>query len=124
MKDIQIPSDAQQAYVALAAESSVPIAHSETMVTRYELKDLLQAKAMDILMYDLFWCGGPGEGKKMSDMADAYNIPTVPHTGGGPLLWLSSIHVYSHSQFLLYVKRLFEIHLSISLFHKQCSGSG
>jgi L-alanine-DL-glutamate epimerase-like enolase superfamily enzyme len=63
------------------------------MATRYELKDFLQAKAMDILMYDLCWCGGPGEGKKMSDMADAYNIPTSPHTAGGPLLWLSSIHM-------------------------------
>jgi L-alanine-DL-glutamate epimerase-like enolase superfamily enzyme len=92
-EDIQIPSNGQQAYSVLAAESSVPIAHSETMATRYELKDFLQAKAMDILMYDLCWCGGPSEGKKMSDMADAYNIPTAPHTGGGPLLWLSSIHM-------------------------------
>jgi L-alanine-DL-glutamate epimerase-like enolase superfamily enzyme len=92
-EDIQIPSNAQQAYSVLAAESSVPIAHSETMATRYELKDFLQAKAMDILMYDLCWCGGPSEGRKMSDMADAYNMPTAPHTGGGPLLWLSSIHM-------------------------------
>ena len=60
-EDIQIPSNAQQAYAVLAAESSVPIAHSETIATRYEVKDFLQAKAMDILMYDLCWCGGPGE---------------------------------------------------------------
>jgi len=92
-EDIQIPSNAQQAYAILAAESSVPIAHSETIATRHEVKDFLQAKAMDILMYDLCWCGGPGEAKKMSDMADADNIPTSPHTAGGPLLWLSSIHV-------------------------------
>jgi galactonate dehydratase len=92
-EDIQIPSNAQQAYAVLAAESSVPIAHSETIATRYEVKDFLQARAMDILMYDLCWCGGPGEAKKMSDLADAYNIPTSPHTAGGPLLWLSSIHL-------------------------------
>jgi len=92
-EDIQIPSNAQQAYAVLAAETSIPIAHSETIATRYEVKDFLEAKATDILMYDLCWCGGPSEGKKMSDMADAYNIPTSPHTGGGPLLWLSSIHV-------------------------------
>jgi galactonate dehydratase len=92
-EDIQLPSNAQQAYSILAAESPVPIAHSETMATRYELKDFLLAKALDILMYDICWCGGPSEAKKMSDMADAYNIPTSPHTAGGPLLWLSSIHV-------------------------------
>ena len=92
-EDILIPSNAQQSYSILAAESSVPIAHSETIATRYEVKDFLQAKAMDILMYDLCWCGGPSEAKKMSDLADAYNIPTSPHTAGGPLLWLASIHM-------------------------------
>ena len=93
MEDILIPSNAQQAYKVLSSETSVPIAHSETIATRYEVKDFLQARAMDILMYDLCWCGGPSEAKKMSDMADAYNIPTSPHTAGGPLLWLSSIHM-------------------------------
>ncbi|HET9485957.1 MAG TPA: mandelate racemase/muconate lactonizing enzyme family protein, partial [Chryseosolibacter sp.] len=92
-EDIQIPSNAQQAYAILARETSVPIAHSETIATRYEVKDFLEAKAMDILMFDLCWCGGPGEAKKMADLADAYNIPTSPHTAGGPLLWLSSIHL-------------------------------
>lgn len=92
-EDIQIPSNAQQAYSVLSAETSVPIAHSETIATRYEVKDFLQTRAMDILMYDLCWCGGPSEAKKMSDLADAYNIPTSPHTAGGPLLWLASIHL-------------------------------
>jgi galactonate dehydratase len=93
MEDILIPSNAQLAYQVLAAETSVPIAHSETIATRYEVKDFLQMKAMDVLMYDLCWCGGVSEAKRMSDMADAYNIPTSPHTAGGPLLWLASIHM-------------------------------
>jgi L-alanine-DL-glutamate epimerase-like enolase superfamily enzyme len=48
---------------------------------------------MDILMYDLCWCGGMTEAKKMSDMADAFQVPTSPHTCGGPLLWLASMHI-------------------------------
>ncbi|HTF29389.1 MAG TPA: enolase C-terminal domain-like protein, partial [Flavitalea sp.] len=27
------------------------------------------------------------------DMADAFQVPTSPHTCGGPLLWLASIHL-------------------------------
>jgi L-alanine-DL-glutamate epimerase-like enolase superfamily enzyme len=92
-EDIQLPTNAQQAYSILAAETSIPIAHSETMATRYELKDFLQERALDILSFDLCWCGGPSEGKKMADMADAYNIPTSPHTAGGPLLWVASMHL-------------------------------
>lgn len=93
MEDILIPSNAQLSYKILSAETSVPIAHSETIATRYEVKDFLQKRSMDILMYDLCWCGGVSEAKRMSDMADAYNIPTSPHTCGGPLLWLASIHM-------------------------------
>jgi len=93
MEDMMIPSNSQQAYAVLAAETSVPIAHSETIATRYEVKDFLESRAMDILMYDLCWCGGVTEAKKMSDMADAYQVSTSPHTCGGPLLWLSSIHL-------------------------------
>jgi galactonate dehydratase len=93
MEDMMLPTNSQQAYSILAAESSVPIAHSETIATRYEIKDFLESKAMDILMYDVCWCGGITEAKKMSDMADAFQIPTSPHTAGGPLLWLASIHL-------------------------------
>jgi L-alanine-DL-glutamate epimerase-like enolase superfamily enzyme len=93
MEDLMVPSNAQQAYSILAAETNVPIAHSETIATRYEIKDFLENKAMDILMYDLCWCGGVTEAKKMSDMADAFQVPTSPHTCGGPLLWLASIHL-------------------------------
>lgn len=91
-EDMLLPNSAQS-YAALARETSIPIAHSETLGTRYELKDFLEAKAADILMFDLTWCGGVTEAKKMCDMADAYHIPGSPHTCGGPLLWVASTHL-------------------------------
>jgi L-alanine-DL-glutamate epimerase-like enolase superfamily enzyme len=93
MEDMMVPSNAQRGYKRLAEESSVPIAHSETIATRHEIKDFIENDAMDILMFDLCWCGGVTEAKKMCDMADAYQIPASPHTAGGPLLWLSSLHL-------------------------------
>lgn len=91
-EDMIIP-DSFQSYAKLAAETSIPIAHSETMATRYNLKDFLEAKALDILMFDLCWCGGITEAKKMCDMADSYHIPASPHTCGGPLLYVASAHL-------------------------------
>ena len=82
-----------QAYAQLARETSVPICMSETMASRYEYREYFESKACDVIMYDLTWCGGPSEAKKISDMADTYFIPTSPHTCGGPLLYLCSIHV-------------------------------
>jgi L-alanine-DL-glutamate epimerase-like enolase superfamily enzyme len=82
-----------QSYARLAAETSVPICMSETFATRYEYRDFLEAKACDVIMYDLTWCGGPSEAKKISDMADSYFVPTSPHTCGGPLLYFCSMHL-------------------------------
>jgi galactonate dehydratase len=82
-----------QAYAQLARETSTPICISETLASRYEYREYFESKACDVIMYDLTWCGGPSEAKKISDMADTYFIPTSPHTCGGPLLYLCSIHV-------------------------------
>lgn len=92
IEDILIPNS-WQSYARLAEQTYIPIAHSETLATRYQLKDFLEARALDIFMFDLCWCGGITEGKKMCDMADAYHIPGSPHTCGGPLLYVASAHL-------------------------------
>lgn len=92
IEDILIPNS-YQSYAKLAEETYIPIAHSETLATRYQLKDFLEARALDIFMFDLCWCGGITEAKKMCDMADAYHIPGSPHTCGGPLLYVASAHL-------------------------------
>ena len=92
IEDILLPESCQS-YAKLAAETFIPIAHSETLATRYQLKDYLEAKSLDILMLDLSWCGGITEAKKMCDMSDAYRIPASLHTCGGPLLFVASAHL-------------------------------
>ncbi len=92
LEDAMLMSNAQ-AYARLAAETSVPICMSETLATRYEFREFFEAKACDVVMYDLTWCGGVSEAKRISDMADTYLIPTSPHTCGGPLLYICSAHM-------------------------------
>ena len=92
LEDAMLMNNAQ-AYAQLARETSVPICMSETLASRYEYREFFENKACDVIMYDLTWCGGPSEAKKISDMADTYFIPTSPHTCGGPLLYFCSIHL-------------------------------
>ncbi len=82
-----------QAYARLSAETSVPICMSETLASRYEYREFFEQKALDVVMYDLTWCGGVSEAKKIADMADTYLLPTSPHTCGGPLLYICSAHL-------------------------------
>lgn len=92
LEDAMLMSNPQTC-ARLAAETSVPICMSETLASRYEYREFFELKACDVVMYDLTWCGGVAEAKKISDMADTYLLPTSPHTCGGPLLYLCSAHL-------------------------------
>lgn len=91
LEDPMLP-DNLEAYATLARETSIPVCISERLASRFRFREMFQLRAVDVLMYDVTWCGGISEAKKISDMADTYKIPTSPHTGGGPVLWFSSIH--------------------------------
>jgi galactonate dehydratase len=82
-----------QSYAELARSTSVPICMSETLATRYQYREFFEQKACNVAMYDVCWCGGVTEAKKIADMADAYLIPTSPHTCGGPLLYTCATHL-------------------------------
>ena len=92
LEDAMLSGNART-YARLAAENSVPVCISETLATRYEYREFFEQKACDVVMYDVTWCGGPSEAKRISDMAETYMIPTSPHTCGGPLLYISSAHL-------------------------------
>jgi galactonate dehydratase len=81
-----------ESYSILSRETSVPITISERLTTRYQFREALDRKAVGIVMYDVTWCGGISEAKKISDLADTYYIPTAPHTCGGPILWFATTH--------------------------------
>jgi galactonate dehydratase len=85
--------DNMQAYVTLNQETSIPLVVSERLATRFGFREMFESKAAEIAMYDLTWCGGISEGKKISDMANTYYIPTMMHTAGGPILWYASTHL-------------------------------
>jgi L-alanine-DL-glutamate epimerase-like enolase superfamily enzyme len=92
LEDAMMSGNAK-AYARLAAETTVPICISETLASRYEYREFFELKACDVIMYDVTWCGGPSEAKRISDMAETYMIPTSPHTCGGPLLFTCSAHL-------------------------------
>ena len=56
-----IRQDNIQSYATIARETSIPVCVSERLATRYQYRELMEAKACDIVMYDLCWCGGISE---------------------------------------------------------------
>ncbi|HSU33891.1 MAG TPA: mandelate racemase/muconate lactonizing enzyme family protein [Bryobacteraceae bacterium] len=73
--------------------SPAPICASETLGTRWAFRDLLQTDAAGIVMFDLAWCGGLSEARKIAAMAEAWHLPAAPHDCTGPVVFAASTHL-------------------------------
>jgi len=75
-----------------APYSKAPICASETLAGRWSFKDLLETGVAGIVMFDLAWCGGISEARRIAALADAWQLPVAPHDCTGPLVYAASVH--------------------------------
>lgn len=76
-----------------AEVSPAPICASETLGTRWAFRDLLQTDAAGVIMFDLAWCGGLSEARKIAAMAETWHLPAAPHDCTGPVVFAASTHL-------------------------------
>jgi galactonate dehydratase len=75
-----------------APHSKAPICASEILAGRWSFKDLLETGVAGIVMFDLAWCGGVSEARRIAALADAWQLPVAPHDCTGPLVYAASVH--------------------------------
>ncbi len=92
LEDMLLPGNFPQ-YRQLAEATSLPLTISERIAGRMHFLDLLEARAARYIMFDVTWCGGLSEARKIASMAEAFQLPVAPHTAGGPLLFYASTHL-------------------------------
>ncbi len=85
--------DNAEEWADLRAKSPFPIAGSERLFTRHQMRRLLEAHGADVMIGDITWTGGISELKKMATMAEVYGIPLAPHDHSGPVNLWASAHV-------------------------------
>ncbi|MBV8553788.1 MAG: mandelate racemase/muconate lactonizing enzyme family protein [Acidobacteriaceae bacterium] len=76
-----------------AEASPAPICASETLGTRWAFRDLLQTGAAGVIMFDVAWCGGFSEARKIAAMAEAWHLSVAPHDCTGPVVFTASTHL-------------------------------
>ena len=59
--------------------AGVPVATGEHVYTRWQVKELLTAGAVDVLQTDPDWTGGITELAKIATLASAFDVPLVAH---------------------------------------------
>lgn len=68
-------------YAELNAMGQIPISGGEHEYTLYGMKQLLDAKAVSYVQYDTNRVGGITAAQKINALAEAYQVPVVPHAG-------------------------------------------
>jgi galactonate dehydratase len=80
-----------------APYSKAPICASEILAGRWSFKDLLETGVAGIIMFDLAWCGGVSEARRIAALADAWQLPVAPHDCTGPVVFMASLHFSIHA---------------------------
>ena len=75
-----IPDDVA-GYAALKQLGRIPIAGGEHEFTIYGFRQMLDAKAVDYIQFDVNRVGGLTQARKVAALAEAYSVPVIPHAG-------------------------------------------
>ncbi|MGH2371658.1 MAG: mandelate racemase/muconate lactonizing enzyme family protein, partial [Chloroflexota bacterium] len=85
--------DNLDALAEFKAATHVPTTASETLSTRYAFREMLEKRAVSIVMLDCGWVGGLSEAKKIANMAESYHLPVAPHDCTGPITYVADVHL-------------------------------
>lgn len=92
MEDILRP-DSIHAMAAFRRQIQVPIAVSEMLVTADQYRQVLDLGAADYVMIDPTWVGGITASRRIAELAQLYNVPTLMHDCTGPFTLLAGVNI-------------------------------
>lgn len=98
-----LPATNYQEIKRLSQATRIPIVGSETLLSRWQLREWITEGVSQVVMTDLVWTGGIAETKRIAAMAEAFGLPLVLHNAGGPINHMASLHVACH------IPNLFEL---------------
>jgi len=75
-----VPDDIH-GYAELTRCGRIPIAGGEHEHTLFGFRDLIEARAVDYIQFDTNRVGGLTQARKIAALAEAHQIPVIPHAG-------------------------------------------
>jgi L-alanine-DL-glutamate epimerase-like enolase superfamily enzyme len=88
-----VAADDKRGQAEVRASTDIPIASGESEFTRFDFRDLIELRAVDILQPDLSIAGGITEAIRIEALASTYQLRFAPHLWGGALTFASGLHV-------------------------------
>lgn len=84
------------ALAAFRESTRIPTVAGETLGTRWSYRDILERRALDVIMCDPVWVGGISEVRRIAAMAEAYQTPVTMHDCNGPVQFSTGVHLSTH----------------------------
>jgi hypothetical protein len=88
-----VSADDKGGQAEVRAATDIPIASGESEFTRFDFRDLIELRAVDVLQPDLSIAGGITEGMRIEALASAHQLRFAPHLWGGALTFAAGLHV-------------------------------
>jgi len=78
---------------AVRRSTDIPVAAGERAFTRYDVRDLIEAEAVDVVQPDVARAGGLTECVRIASLASAHGLRATPHGWGDAVTYAASIHL-------------------------------
>lgn len=88
-EDALLPED-HSGYVELSRALDILVVAGETECNRFQFRDRLAARALDVILPDICRAGGITEGQKIAILADAYQTPWAAHVSMGTMIHVAA----------------------------------
>jgi L-alanine-DL-glutamate epimerase-like enolase superfamily enzyme len=88
-----VAADDRRGQAEVRAATDIAIASGESEFTRFDFRDLIELRAVDILQPDLSIAGGITEAVRIEALASAHQLRFAPHLWGGALTFAAGLHV-------------------------------
>lgn len=88
-----ISPDNKKGCAEVRATTSIPIAAGESEFTRFDIRDLIDLRAVDVVQPDAAIIGGITEAWRVSSLAAAYQLELAPHCWGSAFSFMAGVNL-------------------------------
>jgi L-alanine-DL-glutamate epimerase-like enolase superfamily enzyme len=75
------------------AKSPIPVCGNETLAWTGPFRELITQAAVHFVQFDPAICGGISEGRRIADLAHAFQLPCTLHASSTSVLFAASLHL-------------------------------
>jgi L-alanine-DL-glutamate epimerase-like enolase superfamily enzyme len=88
-----VSPDNRHGTAEVRASTSIPIAAGESEYTCFDIRDLLELRAIDIVQPDSAIIGGISEAMRAGHLANTYQLELAPHCWGSAFSFMAGVNV-------------------------------